>query len=266
MRRISLALMLLLAGCGEKSAEVAGEASDAAQPKAGQAAVASQIAYRYSRTYRIADGVVAQLQDQHIALCEQLGPTRCHLLGQEQDSDDGGAAATLALAVAAGEARPLLTRIDGAADRAGAEVGTRGATAENLTRAIIDTEARIRAKEALTRRLLTLLETRKGGIADAVAAEKAFAEAQADLEAAQAQLAAMRGQVAMSRIDIAYQAPPGVVRTLRTSLLPALGEATGLLATSIGVLLRLLIVLGPWLGLVALIVWLRGRARRPVED
>lgn len=279
MRVLALLAALVLVGCGAKedsgvTADVAMPAMEVAQLKEEAPAPAAdlaapQIAYSYTRRYRTpVDGIPA-LQSRHIALCEQAGKAVCHILSQRVSEADAGQDSQLELSVTAEKARALLASLDKAVAGGGGDVVASGIEAQDLGTRIVDTEARLRAKQALVDRLLVIIRSRTGSIKDVVAAEQAFAEAQGDLESAQAELALMRRQVARSTITLTYAAPAGVRSSFNETLRPAFDDAGTLLGESLATLLRFLIVGLPWLviiGLPAGLLWRRRQARKAASD
>jgi hypothetical protein len=230
-----------------------------------------QIAYTYDYSFRLNPDAVIATQDAHLKLCDQLGPLRCQVSQMERNAGEGDyVRGSLTLLVAAPIARPFGERLIAVAARAGGETIDRRITAEDLTKQIVDVDARIRTKETLVNRLTTLLETRSGNIAQAVEAERAVNAAQEELEQARAEIAAMRGRVALSTVKIDYDSSRrlggGFIRTIRSSF----GAMGALFGQSISVLVTLVAILLPW-GLLGGIVWwiirsIRTRRRSAIGD
>lgn len=277
VRILPLVLGLALASCG--SAEVdstggqaemqaeplaAGETSQSADP---QAQVAPQIAYVYGFTFRLPRDQMARTQERHLQLCEQLGSSRCRVRKMERSAGEGDYAnGALSLSVAAPLARLFGDRLASAVSQAGGETADRSIDAEDLSKQIVDTDARIRTKEALVRRLTVLLDNRSGNIAQAVEAERAINQAQEELEQARAWVAQMRLRVAMSTIAIRYESSG----TLGVGFVEPLSDSFrvmgSLLGRSLAALIQLLALLLPWL-LLGVIIWYGvARARRFLQS
>ncbi|MEA3060991.1 MAG: hypothetical protein QOJ94_772 [Sphingomonadales bacterium] len=275
MRRLVLAALLLVtAACGKKEEAAApmalrtfevnepppapGLPEDAArQPRVDEAAPAAgpRIAYTYSLGYRLGAGRVAEVQRSHVSLCDRLGPARCRILSMSRDSgDDSATEAALSLLVDARIARPFQDRLDAAASGAGGTVSNRGIQAEDLSKQMIDTEAKLRGKEALSQRLLALLQTHRGNVGELVQAERAYAQTQEELEAARAWLAEMRGRVTMSKIDIAYAGVAPVSHSAWRPVRDSLAAAGDVVGASLARLVTLLLGAAPWL-LFLLVAW-----------
>jgi hypothetical protein len=284
MRRFVLALAVLTAGCGShavlKSAEAL-RAYDVEEPPppaevmpppavvdgAAQASspVAPQIAYTYTLGYRLGADRVGTVQQRHVALCDKLGAARCHIVAMNRSSAaEGGTQASLSLVVEARLARAFEDRLDAVAAGAGGSVSSRGVEAEDLSKKIVDTAAKVRGKEALTQRLLALLAKRDGKVGELVEAERAYAQAQEELDAARSWLAEMRGRVAMSKIDIRYESPAAAVGSAWKPVREAFAGAGEALGGSLARLLTFLLTALPWALALALLVWLlRRRGWRP---
>jgi hypothetical protein len=119
---------------------------------------------------------------------------------QRVGPSDGDSGASLKLQVAASLAEGFGRNLDAIAGEGGGETVDRSIAAEDLSRQMIDSAARIRTREVLIQRLTGLLQTRSGNIAQAVEAERAINTAQEELEAARASLADMNGRVGCRRL------------------------------------------------------------------
>lgn len=218
-----------------------------------------QIAYSYTYGYRLGSGEIDAVQAKHVALCDKLGRLRCRIATMQKSSVDGEFSnATLQLMVDAKIARAFGGELDKAVSDAGGETSDRGIQAEDLSKQMIDTQARINAKQALADRLLTLIKTGGGKVGDLVEAERAFAEAQEELDAARSNMAEMQGRVALSKVEISYtsrNASGGFLRPVRE----AFSEGGRAMGTSIGALVTFVIVVIPWVALLAVLLWIKRR-------
>lgn len=218
-----------------------------------------QIAYSYTYGYRVGSGEIDAVQAKHVGLCDKLGRLRCRIATMQKSSVDGDFSnATLQLMVDAKVARAFGTELDKAVSDAGGEVSDRGIQAEDLSKQMIDTQARITAKQALADRLLTLIKTGGGKVGDLVEAERAFADAQEELDAARSNMAEMQGRVALSKVEITYtsrNARGGFMRPIHD----AFAEGGRTMGWSIGALVTFMIVTAPWIALLALLLWIKRR-------
>ncbi len=241
-----------------------------AEPAArGPIAVAiPRIAYIYGYTFRLAAGDVAAVQERHLGLCRRLGAARCRVVSMRRGGQaEGQPTAELELAVAAPLADAFGRRLVSTA--AGATTVDRAIAAEDLTRQMIDSDARIRTRETLIRRLTGLLETRSGNIQQAVEAERAINNAQEELEAARALLEEMRARVAMSTVEIRYQAEATPAAPAGNPAADAFAQLGRLAAASLGVLILVAGIALPWLlagALVFVVMRVLRRRRDPILE
>lgn len=263
--RLALAAVLLLAACGRTQNMRAPQAEklstfDVAEPPAA-ATQASQIAYSYEVSYALDGGSIADVEARHAALCDSLGRARCRVASSSvgDGSDDGlGGGST-----ASGEARLIVEariaaafgkRLDGIVAHTGGRVTHRGSTGEDVTKQVIDVRARVAAKQALADRLVALIRTAGGGVGDLVAAEKAYADAQAELETARGEQAVLAERVAMSDITLHY-ASRGA-GSVFAPVAHALHDAGASFGWSIAGLVMFVVVTAPWLVLLLALRWL----------
>jgi hypothetical protein len=181
----------------------------------------------------------------------------------------GDAGANLELQVSAALADRFGHGLVAIASDGGAETVDRSIAAEDLSREMIDSEARIRTREVLIQRLTILLQTRSGNIEQAVAAERAINSAQEELEAARAALADMRGRVAMSSVEIAYAAR-GQAPASTNPLAEALDRVGSTATSSLAAMILIVGIILPW-GIVGGILFLlfrtvQRRREKQVDD
>ena len=154
--------------------------------------------------------------------------------------------------------------LEAQADEAGGRIIAENVTnAEDLTRQIVDTEARLRAQTALRDRLQELLRSRPGRLADLLEVERELARVQGELDATQSNLAVMRTRVAMSELTLSYRSAPRPVGSdtfepLRNAFANFLGIIVGGFAAIITIIAGLI----PFAVVVVPLVWLALRWRQ----
>ena len=150
------------------------------------------------------------------------------------------------------------------ADAAGGRLTSNTVNTEDLTAYLVDLEARLAAKLTLRDRIRNLLETRDGSLSDILAAERALADVQGEIDSMTAQRAAARARVDMSALSISYQSDPvtstGVFKPLVESFKGFFRTSIASLADAVDFVAR------TWpffiVGLIVLFVlrgWWRGR-------
>lgn len=257
-RLIVLAVTLALAGCSKPQGvrSVQGEklnAFDVAEPAA--AAQTPRIAYSFDVSYALDGGSIAAIEARHTALCTSLG-ARCRVASSsvsDGSDDEGNASGEAKLIVDARIAAAFGKRLDAVVTDAGGRVTNRGSSGEDVTKQVIDVGARIAAKQALADRLVALIRTGGGGVGDLVAAEKAYSDAQGELESARAEQAVLAERVAMSDITLHYAS-----RGAGSVLAPvgrALHGAGASFGWSIAGLVTFIVVTAPWLVLLSVVLW-----------
>ena len=132
--------------------------------------------------------------------------------------------------------------------------------ADDLTRQIVDTDARVKALRTLRDRLQTLLEEKPGEVGDLLQVERELARVQGELDATQSNLAVMRERVDMSVLNIRYETErkavsPGVF----TPLNEAIRDAASIFFESIATLIRWLVAALPFAVVGLPLLWLGKR-------
>ena len=259
------------------------DASNASSVSAGAGPVIPdappRVAYSYGYRFRVPGDVLAAVQEGHLQLCLSMGTASCRVVSMRRSETraeapvrdhgyGGGApveqqpAASLEVQVAAPLADGFGRRLTASSGAAGGETVDRQIGAEDLSRDMVDFDARIRTREILIRRLSALLETRSGNIEQAVQAERAINDAQEELESARAQLAEMRGRVAMSRIAILYETAGAAPAPERANpIATAIARVGSLTAHSLAALLLIAGLAIPW-GLAGALIWYLARWHR----
>lgn len=224
-----------------------------------------QVAYSFTLGYRLPAAAIAGAQQAHLDLCNRLGP-RCQLVAMQRASgDDGVQSAHLKLRVASAIAQQVSASLTAAVGKAGGRAVDTQITAEDVSKDIVDTDARLRQREILVSRLTEMLRGRQGKVGELVEAERSVAQAQQELDQAKGWLGELRGRVAYSDFSISYTpitAP--VAAPTRQGFLGQLGDAVAqsgaAVADTARTLLLLVIYLAPWALIAALALF----AARPL--
>lgn len=291
MRGAIALAVLMVAGCGQSPDAIQRESTtatyDVAEPPSGKSGAPAnssgaaplavsvpQIAYVFHYSFRLPAHRLAKVQAQHVALCDGMGPARCQVLGMDTRSDEAGvSSATLKLRVASAEARRFGAAMAAEVGKSGGRTLEQTIESEDVSKQMVDAQARIGQRQLLVERLTEILRTRTGKVGELVEAERSVATAQEELDAARGWLAELRGRVALSTVEVTYDATPAA-----PGLQPfgSLGEdVAGSVATFVGglrALLSIIIFLAPWALLFGLPAWLLWRRRRrwrrvlPPED
>jgi hypothetical protein len=290
LKLLALSSLLPLAACSQEttssptSAEMAQPAAEeaAATDRAAEAPPADTVvsqtpgagdipftlpkmAYVFDYGFRLAGEAIAPLQQQHADMCEAQGPYACRIISLSRTGEDTDEIrGELQLAVASDKARGFGTLLSAAAEAADAEAFRANIQGDDLSKSIVDTEARLRSRIALRDRLMEVLETRKGKVEELVEAERQVAAVNEEIDQARSWLKEQQGRVAFSRMTLTYEsAAPG------GSFLKPVERALDSLGSIFGMLVAMLIVLGslalPVLAGMFGVRALRRKMRRAVE-
>jgi len=241
------------------------EAADGA-PTAGPIEVkVPQLAYSYALGFVLPGPRIAAAQERHRALCAQMGSARCQLLALERGGGTGQSTqALLRMRVASAEAARFHDALAKAVAEAGGRPFATKVTAADVSKEIVDTEARIRQRTLLVSRLTEILRTRQGKVSDLVEAERSVAQAQEELDRARGWLSELRGRVAMSDFEVRYDAvaPSESPDSAGSQLAEALQGSAMAFLMGLRMLLTLAIYLAPWLLIAAPAAWWLWRRRK----
>ncbi len=224
------------------------------------------LAYSYAMGLEIPSERLGGVMDRHIQACQAAGPRVCQLIGSNRSGDpESSINGYVSLRAEPNWLNTFKSGISADANAAGGRVASETTNSEDLTRQIVDTEARLRAQTALRDRLQELLRSRPGRLADLLEVERELARVQADIDAVQSALAVMRTRVAMSELTLQYQSAP---RPLGSDTFEPLRQAfanfLGIIVGGFAAIITLIAVLIPFAIVLVPLGWLllRWRKRR----
>lgn len=227
------------------------------------------LAYSYAMGLEVPSDRLSGVMDRHIEACQTAGPRLCQLVGSSRSGDpESFMNGSVYLRGEPAWLRTFMAGINAEAEQAGGRVTSRSVGSEDLTRQIVDTEARLRALTSLRDRLQALLRDRPGRLADLLEVERELARVQGELDAITSSLAVMRTRVSMSDLNLSYQSEPRSVgsdtfRPLRDAFAGFLGIVVGGFAAIITIIAGLIPILIVVLPLAWLILrWRRRRGGR----
>lgn len=218
------------------------------------------LAYAYMYGIEVPPAQVTNVMKAHEKICTDAGAALCQVLGSSTNTyGEYDIRGQLNLRA---EPRWLATfraRLDGDAKAAGGKTTSTNVSTEDLTRSLIDTEARLRAATTLRDRLQALLATRPGRLSDLLDVERELARVQGDIDSTQSNLAVMRTRVAMSTLTIDYaSAGAPVTDTTLEPIKEALVRFLAIIAEGIGSIIKLIAFALPWVLALWLVAWLLG--------
>lgn len=211
-----------------------------------ESAESQQIAYSYGYGFQIDGDKIVELQSAHVTLCEAMG-ANCRVLRTSQASSGGwDGYGELQLEVAATQAGSFGASLSQPAEELGGELISSVRDGEDLSESIIDSEARLQSRLILRQKLTKVLEGNRGGVAELIAAEKAIADVNEEIDSTRSKLAEYRGRIRYSDVRIEYepyfgQTQLGFGRPVMTAL-RSIGTTLG---TTIAALIYLITALVP---------------------
>lgn len=177
---------------------------DGASAAAADPAVPVQIAYTYRFSFRIGSDQIGALQKAHIALCEAMGP-KCRVLRTSVSRGDEAGSGEAKLQVAAAEAGAFEKALSEPAAKLGGELASSEKEGEDLSKTIVDTEAKLKSRLILREKLTDILRGNRGSVDELIKAEKAVADVNEEIDTAASELKGYRSRVQFSDVNIDYQ-------------------------------------------------------------
>ncbi|MBX7496547.1 DUF4349 domain-containing protein [Qipengyuania sp. 6B39] len=218
-----------------------------------------QVAYSFAYGFRVPADTIRPLQERHADMCEAKGQQVCRIVSMNQGEQEGDYAyGSLTIAVRSSEARSFGKALTAATGQMEGELISSSIEGEDLSKRIVDTEARLRARTVLRDRLMEVLRNRQGTVSELVAAERGVAQVNEEIDQAQSWLSEMRARVAYSTMTVEYQAGAPAQGGFIDPIRSAWGSLASLLGNMIAVFMVLLTVILP----LGLIVWLAVRLWR----
>jgi len=229
------------------------------------------LAYRYGYGVQLPANAVKPTADKHMQICQDAGLSKCQIMGSSANAySDDDVRATLSLRAEPEWLESFVANMRSDIETADGELTSATTNVQDLTRSILDTDARLTAQRTLRGRLENLLETRDAKLPDLLALERELARVQSEIESATANLKALRARVSMSTVDINYTSQSvAVSRSAFAPIGAAFKDVAGIVSDSLATVIRFAAGILPWLIFVILPglwifrwAWRRRRARK----
>lgn len=216
------------------------------------------IAYAHSVGLRLPVKAIEPTMKAHTDACTKAGPAVCIITSSSLNSySEDQAGGYLSLRATPAWIETFLSGVEEEAKAAKGEVTNRQTTAEDLTVAIVDSDARLKAQETLRGRLEQLLASRPGELKDVLETERELARVNGEIDSLKSTLAALRQRVDMSQLSIDYQTK---INPVSQGALAPLGDAFGSffynLASAVAAVVTAFAVGLPWLLLIGALLWI----------
>lgn len=222
------------------------------------------MAYSYQMALEAPADNVAGLFEHHQAACEAAGPAVCQVMSASlatQNADRVGG--RLQIRATPDWLTEFRSGIEDDAESAGGRLLSETTSAEDLSAPILDIRARLTAQTALRDRLQDLLENEGASVEDLVHVERELARVQGDIESATSRLRYLERRVSMSQLAIQYASTAVPIR--RTTINPviaAFNDFFDILARGLGMVIRTIAAILPWLIVIIPVVWFLRRTWR----
>lgn len=222
------------------------------------------LAYAYGVGIEVPSERLRAVMERHIQACQSAGPRLCQLIGSNVSGDPQSyMEGYVSWRGEPGWLRAFMGGLEAQIDDAGGRIVSQNTNTEDLTRQIVDTEARLRAQTALRDRLQELLRSRPGRLADLLEVERELARVQGEIDAVQSNLAVMRTRVAMSELTLNYRSAPRPVGSdTLEPLRRALANFLGIVVAGFAAIITIIAGLIPIAAVVVPLAWLALRWRR----
>lgn len=164
------------------------------------------LAYRYNYGFSLPARSIVATSKSHAQMCLDAGPRLCQVLNSSTSAYNAdNVMANLSLRADPEWLVGFKSNMQSSVEAAKGKMTNNSMSSENLTRQILDTDARLKAQTTLRDRLQGLLATRNAELNDLLALERELARVQSQIESATTTLNVLRKRVSMSVVDINYQ-------------------------------------------------------------
>lgn len=207
------------------------------------------LAYRYGYGLVMPANAVRSTSNKHMQICRDAGASKCQITGSNTNNySDTDVRASLSLRAEPQWLQSFVIGMKADIAEAKGSIESETTDVQDLTRAILDTDARLKAQTTLRTRLENLLETRDAKLPDLLTLERELARVQGEIESATANLKALRARVSMSVVNLNYTSER--VAVSRSSVSPigrALKDFVGIVSEGVAGVILFFAFLLPWM-------------------
>ena len=163
------------------------------------------LAYSYSFAIEAPWEAITGLEKRHEAACVAAGNRVCQVLGTSLSGVKGSyAGAHLELRASRAWIENFRSGLPDAVRSLRGRITSTDVKAEDLTHAIVDTEAAVATKIALRDKLKGMINAKAAKLSDLIALQSKLSEIQGEIDQQSAELSVNRERVALSKVDISY--------------------------------------------------------------
>lgn len=228
------------------------------------------LAYRYNYQFAIPLKNLEAVAQKAVLTCQNAGASKCRIVTSSLNKhSEDFMSANIELRVEPNWFKSYQEGLKADSIAASGKLTNSSVSAEDLTIAISDSGAKLKALKTLRTRLFTLLETKGSVLKDIIEVERELARVQEQIESSTARLRVLRTRVNMSQVHLSYE--PKSAAASRSSFTPitqALTEFVSTVAFGLANVIRFIAFALPWLILILPAFWVvrkwlrRRRARK----
>lgn len=231
------------------------------EPIANDDGAAQFIAYTYSFGLTFPQAAVEPTLQAHVAACEAAGPRICIVTNSNVNNQSSAQTnGYLSLRAIPSWIKAFQGGLEEEVAAAKGEITAQNKQSVDLTRQILDTDARLSAKTTLKGRLEDLLATRDGDLGELLQVERELARVTGEIESITSNLKALRLRVSMSEMTVSYSTQRSLVSGGRSNpLAAAFGDFFYNMSAALAGVITFFAVGLPWMLLFGLFlfIWLR---------
>lgn len=220
--------------------------------------IVQHIAYSHALGMRLPVAAIEPTLQSHVSRCQAAGPAVCMVVNSSMTAySEDQVFAALQIRALPSWIEPFLAGAEDEARAARGEITNRQTTAEDLTVTIIDTDARLKAKIVLQKRIEQLLADRPGKLGELLETERELARINGEIDSLTSTLKALRQRVDMSQLSVDYQTRTNPVSGgALAPLTEALSRFFYNLSSAVAAVITAFAVGLPWLLLTGALLWI----------
>ena len=193
------------------AAKIDVERTQIGTPSSAAINIRPMLAYQYAVSFLLPQSKVEVQMKAHQRACEAAGFAKCQVINASANNDEANISASLSLRGEPVWLASFRGNLQKDAQNAGGRIVNSNVSSQDLTREITDTEARLRALNALRTRLEAIIANRPGKLSDLLEAERELARVQGEIDSFNSNLAVARARVDMSTLELNYASRPAAV-------------------------------------------------------
>ncbi|PHR62001.1 MAG: hypothetical protein COA47_05060 [Robiginitomaculum sp.] len=222
------------------------------------------LAFRYAFSFAIPARKLEQVSQKVVQDCMVAGLDRCQIVNSSvNEYSPDQVSANILMRVEPKWFEEYRKELVSSSQAAGGKITSTNVSAEDLTLAITDGDAKLQSLLVLRTRLLSLLQTRGSTVKDLISVERELARVQGQIESSTARVRVLKTRVSMSEVRLDYQSKAVIAgQSAFQPILSALTDFVGTVAYGLANLIRFVAVTLPWMVVGVPVLWVLARLWR----